>query len=136
MGSAAVILLDTHVVVWAAIEPKRLSRAAESALRRARSSGGLAMAAISLWEMASLFARHRIETYGTVEASVRQILETVGVIVKPITQEIAVLAAHFPESYPRDPADRLIGATARAEGLVLVTQDEKIRSSPLLKTIW
>jgi PIN domain nuclease of toxin-antitoxin system len=130
-----VILLDTHVVVWAAIEPKRLSRAAESALLRAR-SGGLGMASISLWEMASLFARRRIETYGTVEASVRQVLETVGVIVKPITQEIAVLAAHFPESYSRDPADRLIGATARAEGLVLITQDEKIRSSPLLKTIW
>jgi PIN domain nuclease of toxin-antitoxin system len=135
LGSLAVILLDTHVVVWAAIEPKRLSRAAESALLRAR-SGGLAMASISLWEMASLFARRRIETYGTVEASVRQVLETVGVIVKPITQEIAVLAAHFPETYPLDPADRLIGATARAEGLVLITQDEKIRSSPLLKTIW
>jgi PIN domain nuclease of toxin-antitoxin system len=83
-----------------------------------------------------LFARHRIESYGTIEASVRQILETVGVVVKPITQEIAVLAAQFPDSYPRDPADRLIGATARAEGVVLITQDEKIRDSRLLKTIW
>jgi len=131
-----VILLDTHVVVWAAIEPKRLSRAAESALHRARRSGGLAMAAISLWELASLFARRRIETYGTIEASMRQVLETVGVIVKPITQEIAILATQFPESYSRDPADRLIGATARAEGLALITQDERIRSSPLLRTIW
>jgi PIN domain nuclease of toxin-antitoxin system len=131
-----VILLDTHVVLWAAIERKRLSRAAESALRRARSGGGLAVASISLWELASLFARGRIETYGTVEASVRQVLETVGAIVKPITQEIAVLATQFPESYPRDPADRLIGATARAEGLALITQDKRIRSSPLLRTIW
>jgi PIN domain nuclease of toxin-antitoxin system len=136
LGSFAVILLDTHVVVWAAIEPKRLSRAAESALRRSRAGGGLAIASISLWEMASLFARRRIETYGTIEASVRQVLETVGVVVRPITQEIAILATHFPESYPRDPADRLIGATARAEGIALVTQDERIRSSPLLKTIW
>jgi PIN domain nuclease of toxin-antitoxin system len=136
LGSFAVILLDSHVVIWAAIEPKRLSRAAHSALLRAHSAGGLAIASISLWEMASLFVRRRIETYGTVEASVRQVIETVGVIVKPITQEIAILAAHFPENYPRDPADRLIGATARAEGLVLITQDEKIRNSPLLKTIW
>lgn len=136
MGRSAVILLDTHVVVWAAIEPKRLSRAATSALLRARRDSGLAMASISLWEMASLFTRRRIETYGTTEASMRQILETVGVVVKPITPEIALLAAQFPESYPRDPADRLIGATARAEGLALVTQDERIRSSPLLKTIW
>ncbi len=130
------ILLDTHVVVWAAIEPKRLSRTAASTLLRARTGGGLAMSSISLWEMASLFARHRIETYGTIDASVRQVLETVGVIVKPITQEIAILATQFAEGYPRDPADRLIGATARAEGIALITQDERIRSSPLLKTIW
>jgi PIN domain nuclease of toxin-antitoxin system len=136
LGSTAVILLDTHVILWAAIERKRLSRAAESALRRARSGDGLAVAAISLWELVSLFAGGRIETYGTVEASVRQVLETVGAIVKPITQEIAVLATQFPESYPRDPADRLIGATARAEGLALITQDKRIRSSPLLRTIW
>jgi PIN domain nuclease of toxin-antitoxin system len=131
-----VILLDTHVVLWAAIERRRLSRAAESALKRAHRSGGLAIASISLWELASLFARPRIQTYGTVEMSVRQVLETVGVIVKPITQEIAILATQFPESYPRDPADRLIGATARAEGLALITQNERIRNSPLLKTIW
>lgn len=130
------ILLDTHVVVWAAIERKRLSRAAESALRRARADGGLAIASISQWEIASLFARGRIETFGTIEASVRQVLETVGVVVRPITQEIAILATQFPESYSRDPADRLIGATARAEGIALVTQDERIRSSPLLRTVW
>ena len=130
------ILLDTHVVLWAAIERKRLSRAAESALKRGHRSDGLAIASISLWELASLFARGRIQTYGTVEMSVRQVLETVGAVVKPITQEIAILATQFPDNYPRDPADRLIGATARAEGLALITQDERIRSSPLLRTIW
>jgi PIN domain nuclease of toxin-antitoxin system len=131
-----VILLDTHVLVWAAIEPKRLSRAANSALRRAKASDGLAIAAISLWETASLFARRRVESYLTVEASVRQVLETVGVVVKPLTVEIAVLTTQFAEDYSRDPADRIIGATARAEGMVLVTQDERIRNCPLLRTIW
>lgn len=130
------ILLDTHVLVWAAIEPKRLSRTATSALRRARLADGLAISAISLWELASLFARGRIESYGTVEASVRQVLDSIAVSVKPISLEIAILAAQFPESYPRDPADRLIGATARAEGLALITQDEGIRNSPLLRTLW
>jgi PIN domain nuclease of toxin-antitoxin system len=56
--------------------------------------------------------------------------------VKPITAEIAVLATQFPEDYPKDPIDRLIGATARAEGIALITRDERIRSSPLLRTIW
>ncbi len=130
------ILLDTHVLVWAAIEPKRLSRAADAALRRAKVSDGLAVAAISLWEAASLFARRRIESYTTVEASVRQVLETVGVVVKPLTVEVAVLATQFAEDYPRDPADRIIGATARAEGMALVTHDQRIRDCPLLRTIW
>ncbi|MGA8151268.1 MAG: PIN domain-containing protein [Terriglobales bacterium] len=56
------ILLDTHVLIWAAIEPKRLSRAAVSALRRARATDGMAVASITLWETASLFARGRIES--------------------------------------------------------------------------
>jgi PIN domain nuclease of toxin-antitoxin system len=81
-----------------------------------------------------LVNRGRIQVYGTVEVSIRQLLE--DVTVRPITPEIAALAAQFPEDYPRDPADRLIGATARAEGLTLITRDENIRRSPLLKTVW
>jgi PIN domain nuclease of toxin-antitoxin system len=56
--------------------------------------------------------------------------------VKDITSTIAALATQFPDSYPADPADRLIGATARAEGLVLVTRDKKIQTSGLVKTVW
>ena len=79
-------------------------------------------------------ARGRIKGYGSVEASIRLLLESVTV--RPITPEIAALATQFPEDYPRDPADRIIGATARAEGLTLVTRNERIRRSPLLKTVW
>lgn len=128
------ILLDTHALVWAVAESKRLSRVAAAAIRKARAQDGLAIAAITLWELAALIARGRIQAYGTVEASVRLLVE--GVAIKPLTAEIAALAAQFPDDYPRDPADRLIGATARAEGLVLVTQDVGIRRSPLLKTAW
>jgi PIN domain nuclease of toxin-antitoxin system len=94
----------------------------------------VAVSAITVWELALLFSRGRIQGYGTVEASVRVLIE--GVSIRPITAEIAALATQFPDDYPRDPADRLIGATARAEGLTLVTRDEKIRRSPLLKTVW
>lgn len=129
------ILLDTHALVWAVADSKKLSRPAAVAIRRARADDeGLAIAAITLWELAALVARGRIQAYGTVEASVQLLIE--GVIVKPLTAEIAALATQFPDDYPRDPVDRLIGATARAEGLSLVTRDEKIRCSPLLRTIW
>jgi len=129
-----VILLDTHVLIWARDDSRRLSRRAASAIRRARRDGGLAISSISLWEMASLFASGKIQTYGTVEASVRLLIG--DVTVRPITPEIAALAAQFPDEYSRDPSDRLIGATARAEGLTLVTRDENIRRSPLLRTVW
>ena len=128
------IVLDTHVLLWAIVDSKKLSRAADAAIRRSRQVDGLAISAISLWELASLVARGRIRSYGTVESSLNRLIE--GVTVKPVTPEIATLAAQFPDDYSRDPADRLIGATARAEGLALVTRDEGIRKSPLLKTIW
>jgi PIN domain nuclease of toxin-antitoxin system len=129
-----VILLDTHALVWAVAQPRQLSRAATAAIRRARGQDGIAIAAITLWELAALIAKGRIQGYGTIEASVRLLTE--GVIVRPLTPEIAALTTQFPEDYPRDPADRLIGATARAEGLTLVTRDEGIRRCPLIKTVW
>lgn len=130
------IVLDTHVLVWTVSDPGRLSKPAVCAIRRARNSDGVAIASITLWELAVLFSRGFLRGHGTIEASVRLIVESSGVIVKPITPEVASLSTQFPESYPKDPADRLIGATARAEGLPLLTRDERIRSSPLLKTIW
>ena len=56
--------------------------------------------------------------------------------IKPITPEVAALAWQFPDDFSRDPADRLIAATARAEGMALVTRDERIRRCALVKTIW
>jgi PIN domain nuclease of toxin-antitoxin system len=64
------------------------------------------------------------------------LLDSSGVTVHSLTPTIAALATQFPEDFPRDPADRLIGATARAEGIALITRDEQIRKSKLLKTIW
>ncbi len=128
------IVLDTHVLVWALADSRRLSRAAIREIEKSRRHSGLAISAITLWELAGLVTRGRIQAYGTVEASVTLLTE--GVTIKPITAEIATLANQFPDDYPGDPADRLIGATARAEGLTLITRDENIRRSPLLKTVW
>ncbi len=136
MGGPSLILLDTHVLVWAVAEPQRLSRTASAAIRRGRQEGGLGVAAITLWELAVLFARGHLRAPGTVEDSVQSILDRSGVEVRPLTPAIAALATQFSGDYPRDPADRLIGATARAEGVALITRDEKIRECRLLNTIW
>jgi PIN domain nuclease of toxin-antitoxin system len=130
------ILLDTHVLVWAVSQPKKLSRAADAAIRRARIGGGIGIASITLWELAVLISRGHIGAPGTIDNSIQTIVETIGASIRPLTPEIAALATQFPEDFSHDPADRLIGATARSEGLTLVTRDEKIRSSRLLRTIW
>jgi PIN domain nuclease of toxin-antitoxin system len=131
-----VILLDTHVLIWLASDADRLSRPAAAAIRRAQASGGLAVASITLWEMAMLFARGRLRGQGTTEAAIRALVEGTGVAVREITPEVAAIATQLPPEFPADPADRLIAATARAEGIPLVTSDERIQGSPLVKTIW
>jgi PIN domain nuclease of toxin-antitoxin system len=134
MGILRVILLDTHVLIWAVQDSMRLSRPAATAIRRARRNGGVAISAITLWELAWQLNRGRIQVHGTIDSALSLLTE--GVTTRPITPEIASLAAQFPDDYPHDPSDRLIGATARAEGLTLVTRDERIRRSPLIRTVW
>lgn len=128
------ILLDTHALFWAVDDSKRLSRPAASAIRRARRQGGVSVSAITVWELASMLARGRIRRAGTIESSLEMLLE--DVVVVPVTPQICALGAQFPSDYPADPADRIMGGTALAEGLTLVTHDERIRKSPLLKTVW
>jgi PIN domain nuclease of toxin-antitoxin system len=130
------ILLDTHALLWLAAVPSRLSRKAAAAIRRALRSGGLGLASISLWEIAMLLARGRLRFPGTVEGALGSLLAVTGVTIREITPAIAALATQFPEEFSRDPADRLIAATARAEDLPLVTSDRLLRASPLLRTVW
>ena len=129
-------LLDTHVLVWMVSASNLLSRPAVREISKAERRGELAIASITLWELALLYNRGRLRLSGTIESMIRTILEKSCVRVIEITPEIATLSTTFPDSYPKDPGDRLIGATARALGLTLVTQDERILSSPLIRSVW
>jgi PIN domain nuclease of toxin-antitoxin system len=115
-------------------DSKRLSKRAFAAIRRARQNSGVAVATITMWELAWLAQNGRIVVTGSVEMFIR---ETVArVILRAVTPEIAALAASFPQGFPRDPADRLIAATAMVEGCRLVTADERIRRSKVVETVW
>ncbi len=130
------MLLDTHALIWLVAEPKRLSQAAATSIGRAYGTDGLGIASITLWELAMLFSKGHLQATGTTDSAIRSMVERARVAVKDITPAIAALATQFPASYPADPADRLIGATARAEGLTLVTRDRRIRESNLVSTVW
>lgn len=128
------ILLDTHILAWSATDQERLSQVAKAAIAKAREHGGLGIASITLWELALAFFRGRLRTTGSVQAAVEGFSS--GVTIQELTPEIVSIAAQLPEPYPRDPADRLIGATALALGIPLVTADSLIIASRAVETIW
>ena len=130
------ILLDTHIIFWLTTRPERLSRAATRAIAAAERSAGLAISSISLWELASLIDKGRIHVDGSTERFLTRLAERAGLALLDITPEIAALTVQFPPNFTRDPADRIIAATARAHGLPLVTKDQNMQESPLLRTIW
>ncbi len=128
------VLLDTHVLIWLVNEPVKLSKRANEAIFAARESDGLAISAITLWELAWIATHGRLDFVGTVDTLVERI--TSKIAIRPITSQIAILANQFPTTYSNDPSDRLIGATAMAEGIALVTKDRTIRDCKQIKTIW
>lgn len=130
------ILLDTHVLLWLCLEPRRLSAVATTAIRKALAAGGIAIASITLWEVAMMIRLGRLVPRGTPESWLAELVARSGVVIREITPAIATLATQFPEEFSADPADRLIAATARSEGALLVTRDMRLRRSRLLRTAW
>jgi PIN domain nuclease of toxin-antitoxin system len=127
------LLLDTHVVHWWSAEPQRISPSARSALKGADS---LLIAAISWYELAWLAERQRI----VLDVPIRSWLEDLGAHLRTvgITPAIAAGAAGLPSSFPRDPTDRIIYATAIEHGVKLVTKDRAIaeHDAPRSLVVW
>src|SRR5437762_6202385 len=125
-GHEKVILLDTHVLVWLTSEPVKLSKQASSAIRRANKVGGIAISAITLWELAWLTTHGRLQVTETVESYLEEVSSLVAI--RPITIKVAALANQFPADYSSDPCDRLIGATALAEEIGRASCRERVES--------
>lgn len=127
------IVLDSHVVQWWSAEPERLSKAAAAALSEADE---LAVAAISWFELAWLATHERIIVTVPVRSWLEQLahhFRTIGA-----TPAIAHTAVTLPSTFPGDPADRLVYATAIEHGCRLVTKDQKLRRHrhPQPFTVW
>ena len=116
------VVLDSHVVHWWSAEPDRISAAAVKAIAEADE---LAVADITWFELAWLARHERIVLTIPVASWLGQLATQVRTI--PVTPAIAATAVALPSSFPGDPADRLIYATAIENGWALVTRDQRLR---------
>jgi PIN domain nuclease of toxin-antitoxin system len=118
------LLLDTHVWFWALQSPEKLGKRCRAELESGANT--LAVATISTVELGQLQSAERIAFKGTLESWVRRGIEALGLHTEDLSHPIAILAYALPGAFHRDPADRILVATAIHLGLTLVTADERI----------
>lgn len=130
------ILLDTHILIWDALAPERLSPAATTSLQQANQGDGMLIADISLWEIAMLMQKGRLQVAAESHTFLNLILAANRLTVQPISAQIASLATQLPRLVNADPADRLIVATAIAAQAPLVTADRNLHHAARVPIIW
>ncbi len=123
------------MVVWLASGDARLSRKGQAAIEEARQGvRGLAISDFTLYELSLLFRKKVFNLSISPESFLLEIERRF--VVLPITGRVCVEALSLPADYPRDPGDRIIGATALVADIPLLTADAKIRNSRAVPTIW
>jgi PIN domain nuclease of toxin-antitoxin system len=127
--------MDTHVWFWSLSEPEKLSRTAFQSIEREKPDQR-SVASISLWEFAMMVTRGRIELKTTAEQWLEYAIYKTGLRVFDLTPEVAVESCELPGSFHKDPADRIIVATARINGTTVVTKDQKILKYPHVQSLW
>jgi PIN domain nuclease of toxin-antitoxin system len=130
------LLLDTHIALWWLEGGDRLTagqRRAAAAAERANEK--LHIADVTLWEIAMLADRGRITISQGLSLLLEELEGNARLEVLPITGAVALDAVRLGSSFPNDPADRLIAATARVHGHTLVTTDRRVRESAVVSVL-
>jgi PIN domain nuclease of toxin-antitoxin system len=109
------------------MEGARLSQAARDAIEAALAAGvGVHVSPITAWEIATLAARGRLRMTISPEVWFASLLALPGMRLAPMPPSVLIASATLPGSPPRDPADRIIAATSRTYGFVVVTRDGEL----------
>lgn len=123
------LLLDTHVLVWWDLDDPLLPHSFAKRIDEALKTGSVAISSITLWEIAKLVQLKRLTPQISVDEWLLELEEHPQLEVLEVTARIAVESTRLGPSFPQDPADQLIAATARCHGLRLLTTDKRIRES-------
>lgn len=129
-------LLDTHILLWWLGDDDRLSHRHHAALEaEVTHQRPLAISIFTLWEVAMLASRGRIVVQGSLERLIGELDSSPALSILPLSAPIVLDSLRLGATFPRDPADQLIAATARTHGLILVTVDERIVDSGVVPTL-
>ena len=131
------IALDTHALVWWVSTPSRLPAKARHLIERTLESGdAVVVSSISVWEVAMLVTRNRLELTLDLQTWLSH-LEALPVLrFVPVDNQVAARAVLLDQFPARDPADRMIVATAMMLGATLITADRRLRAYRPVKTAW
>jgi PIN domain nuclease of toxin-antitoxin system len=130
------IVLDTHIIIWDALSPERLSTKAKEAIYLANEGDGIIFCDISLWEIAMLIKKERVRVDIGYQDFINLVLSSNKYIIHRITPEIAELSVDLPANINKDPAYRIIAATSIINNAPLVTKDENLNRSTEITVIW
>ena len=130
------IVLDTHVVIWRALAPEKIPAKIRKLLDAAEDRGHLCLCEISLLEVAMLVQRGRLATDLDARRFLDLVLTGYDYRLEGITPAIATTAMQFPETVNKDPANRVILATALHLGGRLATADANLRGAGIVPVVW
>ena len=128
-------LLDTHVLIWALADPNQIPPRCRRLLLDA-ANHPLGVHSISLWEIATKVAGGKLSLDKPIRDWIAAATRPPFVEILPLDAAVAVESAQLPGGFHKDPADRMIVATARIHGLILLTKDQLIRDYTHVRTMW
>ena len=126
------VLLDTHIWIWSQESPEKLGRKTNRLILNPKTT--LYVSTISTLEIARLISIGTIQITGSLLSWITDTLDLLMGETVSISHEIATEAYKLPSGFHKDPADRILAATARIHELVLLTADDRILAYPHVRT--
>lgn len=130
------ILLDTHALIWWISDIDKIPAKARQAIQNEVKKGQLGISSISLWEICMLVKKGRLKLSMNLDSWLQKVESLPILTFIPVDNYIAKTSVSIDSDALKDPADRIIVATALQSGLTLITGDQKIRKCGLVKIIW